>query len=146
MCGQCNVTWPLGSRHRIQNDPACFIGVGIYQVMGYIVTAPLPDDFFFFYTLDIVGKTFHFEHYHFESSNRTERKKKKLSISAWGGGQGRISHIGKLGMCLGRQLCRGGTPHQNKKNVGINSTHPHAFHSHLISQQYRVIWYQNDGN
>ena len=30
-------------------------------------------------------------------------------------GQGRISHIGNLGTCLGRQLYRGSTPNQKKK-------------------------------
>ena len=32
--------------------------------------------------------------------------------------QGRISHIGKLGTCLGRQLNRGSTP-QHKKKVEV---------------------------
>ena len=36
---------------------------------------------------------------------------KNLSI------QGRISHTGKLGTCLGQHLSRGGTPHQKKKEV-----------------------------
>ena len=58
--------------------------------------------------------------------------------------QGRISHIGKLGTCLGRQLYWGGTPIKRKIKLEINSSL--LLHSHLISWQYRLIWYQNDGN
>ena len=62
--------------------------------------------------------------------------------------QGRISHIGKLGTCLGRQLNRGSTPNVKKiiikKNLERNSAHPLL--SHLIPEQYKLIWYQNNGN
>ena len=65
--------------------------------------------------------------------------------------QGRISNIGKLGTCLGRQLYRGGTPTKKKKKEKkkkkireTNSTH--LLHSHLTLLQYRLIWYQNNGN
>ena len=59
-------------------------------------------------------------------------------------GQGRISNIGKLGTCLGRQLCRGSTPTKKKKMWKTNSIH--LLHSHLTLLQYRLIWCQNDGN
>ena len=61
--------------------------------------------------------------------------------------QGRGSHIGKLGMCLGQQVNRGGTPHQKEKRERKRkSWEEPQLYSHLILQQYRLIWYQNEDN
>ena len=43
--------------------------------------------------------------------------------------QGRISNIGKLGTCLGRQLYKGGTPTKKKRKENVAN---HLLHSHLI--------------
>ena len=56
------------------------------------------------------------------------------------------SLIGKLGMCLGRQLCKAGTPHKKKKNKKENWKNPlYLFTSFIILWQCRLFWYQNEG-
>ena len=59
--------------------------------------------------------------------------------------QGRISNIGKLGTCLGRQLCRGSTPTKKKRKMW-KTNFIHLLHSHLTLLQYKLIWCQNDCN
>ena len=49
---------------------------------------------------------------------------------------GQISHIGKLGTCLGRQLNRGGNPHKKKRKIvgdKLYSSTPLTTNTPLIS-------------